>query len=75
MLAYQAVYHGTLTPVYPTIFKVKTVTYPDEPGLIEALSSPQSEQWNKAITKEITNLVNGGPGMYFRNMKYLREPI
>ena len=57
MLAYQEVYPGTLTPVYPTIFKSKRGTDPDEPGLIEALSIPQYEQWNKFMKEEITNLV------------------
>ena len=46
VLSYQAVDHGALIPVYTTIFKSKKGTDPDEPGLIEALSSPQSEQWN-----------------------------
>ena len=45
MLAYQSVDHGTLTPVDTAIFKVKKGTDPDEPGLIESLNSPQSEQW------------------------------
>ena len=63
MLAYQAVYHGTLTPVDPTILKSKKGTDPDEPGLVEALISPQFEQCTKAMTEEITNLVNNGPGM------------
>ena len=57
MLAYQAVHHVSLTPVYPTIFKAKNGKDPYEPGLIEALSSPQSEQWTDVITEEITNLV------------------
>ena len=51
-LSYQAVDHGTLTPVDTMIFKSKKSTDPDEPGLIEALSSPQYEQWNKSITEK-----------------------
>ena len=46
VLSYQAVDNGTLNSAYTTIFKSKKGTDPDEPGLIEALSSPQSEQWN-----------------------------
>ena len=57
ILAYQTVDHGTITPVDPTIFKTKTGTDPDEPGLIEALSSPQSKHWTKAMTEEIKNLL------------------
>ena len=59
ILAYQAVDHGTPTPVDPTIFKDKKGTDPYETGLIEALSSPQHEQCTKAMTEEITNLVKG----------------
>ena len=40
MLVYQAVNHGNLTHVDPTIFKAKKGTDPDELGLIEALSIP-----------------------------------
>ena len=50
MLEYQAVDHGTLTPVDTTIFKSKRGTDPDEPGIIEELSSPQSQQYTKAMT-------------------------
>ena len=54
--AYQAVDHGTLTPVDPTIFKVQQGADPDELSLIDSLSIPQSEQWTKAMTEEISNL-------------------
>ena len=57
MLAYQAVYHGTLIPVDPTIFKSKKFTDSDEPVLIEGLSSPQYEHCTKEMTEEINNLV------------------
>ena len=50
MLAHQAKYDGTLTPVDPMILKYKKGTDPDEPGLIEAISSPRSEQWTKVMT-------------------------
>ena len=49
MLAYQEVDHGTITPGDLTILKSKKGTDPDEPGIIEALSSPQSEQWTKSM--------------------------
>ena len=57
MLEYQAVDHGTLTPVDNTISKSQNGTDPNEHGLIDALSSPQSKQWTESMTKEITNLV------------------
>ena len=57
MLEYQAVDHCTLTPVDSKIFKARKDMDPDQPGLIEALISPHSEQWNKYMTEEITNLV------------------
>ena len=57
MLEYQAVDHGTLTFVDNTIPKSENGTDPNEHGLIEALSSPQSKQWTESMTKEITNLV------------------
>ena len=57
MLSYQVVYQGTLSPIDPTIFKAKKGTDPDKPSLVEALSSPQSEQCTKSMTEEITNLV------------------
>ena len=56
MLAYQEVDHGTITPGDLTILKSKKGTDPDEPGIIEALSSPQYEQWNEAMKEESTNL-------------------
>ena len=74
MLAYQAVVHVTLTHVDPTIFKAKKGIYPDETSLIEALSSPQSEQWTKAMTEEITNLVKRWTWDLIKNLRYLREP-
>ena len=57
MLSYQAVDHSTLTPVDPKIFKSQKGTEPDEPGLIEALSIPQYEQWTESMTEEITILI------------------
>ena len=57
MLAYQALNKGTLTTVDPTIFKAKMGIDPNEPSLIEALSSPHSEQWTKAMTEEVINIV------------------
>ena len=51
MLEYQAVDNGTLTSVDPTIFKSNKGTDPDEPGILEALSSSQSEQWTEAMTE------------------------
>ena len=74
MLAYQAVVHVTLTPVDPTIFKAKNGIYPNETSLIEALSSPQSEQWTKSMTEEITNLVKRWTWDLIKNLRYLREP-
>ena len=44
VLAYQAIAKGTITPVDPMTFKAQKGTDPDDPDLIEELSSPQSEQ-------------------------------
>ena len=57
VLAYQVVDRGTLTHVDTTIFTSQQGVYPYEPGLVEVLSIPQSEQWTKAMTEEINNLV------------------
>ena len=57
MLSYQELDHSNLTPVEHTLSKSKKGTDPYESVLIEAIISPQYEQWTKATPEEITNVV------------------
>ena len=56
MRACQAIIKGTLLTSEPSVLKAAKRHDPDEPTLMEALSSPESEEWNGAMTEEVTNL-------------------
>lgn len=56
LLAGQDVEYGTMLPIMPAALKAKKELDPDAPGLLEALASPESQQWSKAMDQEVCSL-------------------
>ena len=56
MMACQAINHGTVFSAEPEVLKSQKRSSPDEPTLMEALSSPDSEEWGGAMKVEVVNL-------------------
>ena len=56
MIAAQDVEHRSLLDISPATFKAHKKLDPDQPGLLEALSGPESQQWSDAMDEEVVNL-------------------
>ena len=55
-IAAQDVEYGSLLDISPAAFKAHKKLDPDQPGLLEALSGPESQQWSDAMDEEVVNL-------------------